>query len=514
MKKIKIITLIFLAMASSVMAEPATVMQVQDEINSLPFFEKRKLQREEAKMTSLERQQELADEIDNTKLDENIINTSSKNNTAAQQAEDNIYKMSAEQNVIISIEDCVKLALMNNPDIRYAMSNSDIYKSKIAQAWSAYFPTFSLGTNYSRNKFLPVNFKPPITTYNLWNSMALEGSQLIYDFGKTQTKVGMAKKTHEATLNDLQSAINQTVYAVKSAYFEYLYTLKQEHVMQTSVEMYEKHYKQALASYDAGIKSKIDVVTAEYNLSNAKLEQIKAKHQAELAQAKLNNAMGLPRYSNYSVTEKLEMLGYNLNFDELINSAYDVRPELLAVKNKSEASNMLISASKKAFAPDLQGFGSYTAGGKTYTADYGYQLGLRLSYPTTNFFMLKHQVNEAKYTHQRDMAELDKKAQEVFLDVKSAYIEFLNSMESVPVAHKAMNEAKLQYEIAAGRYKSGLGDAVELKDAENTYKTAQLNYYSTLMNYNTSVANIERVVGTPIKSASSGEMPTPEDFSL
>ena len=43
-----------------------------------------------------------------------------------------------------------------------------------------------------------------------------------------------------------------------------------------------------------------------------------------------------------------------------------------------------------------------------------------------------------------------------------------------------------------------MGDAVELKDAENTYRQAQLEYYSDLMNYNISAANMERVIGAPI----------------
>ena len=45
-----------------------------------------------------------------------------------------------------------------------------------------------------------------------------------------------------------------------------------------------------------------------------------------------------------------------------------------------------------------------------------------------------------------------------------------------------------------------MGDVIELKDAETTYRNAQLNYYKALLDYNISAANLERVVGTPIQA--------------
>ena len=39
------------------------------------------------------------------------------------------------------------------------------------------------------------------------------------------------------------------------------------------------------------------------------------------------------------------------------------------------------------------------------------------------------------------------------------------------------------------------------KDAENTYLNAQLNYYSNLLDYNVNAAELERVIGAPIKES-------------
>lgn len=472
--------------------EIKSIAQIQEEQKNKSRKERRADKNAEEDMTVKQRQEALADRISDDVLSEETIDST-------------VIKGGVEENVIVSIDDCVKLGLYNNPTIRYAISNSDIYKSKIAQAWANYFPEFSVGTAFSKNKMLPVNFKFPMMKYDLWNALAVDGSILLYDFGKTGQQVKIAKRAHEASVSDIQSAINETIYNVKSAYYQYLFTLRQQQVLQSTVDKFNTHYMEAKAAYDVGMKAKIDVITAEYNLSNAKLDLIKAQNQVATAQAQLNNTMGLPAYSNYSVSDKLDINEYDLQFENLIEKAYELRPELQSVALKTEASKMLVTSSKLAFAPDLKGFGNYTVGGREYAGEYGYQYGLRLSYPVSNFMRLKQQVNEAKATYERDLAQLEQQQNNVYLDVKTAYLAFVNARDGVPVAKQAMEQAQIQYEIAAGRYRTGLSDAIELKDAEITYRNAQLNYYNTLMQYNTAVASVEKTVGMPIKPSGVNE---------
>lgn len=481
--------------------EIKSIAQIQEEQKNKSRKERRADKNAEEDMTVKQRQEALADRISDDVLSEETIDST-------------VIKGGVEENVIVSIDDCVKLGLYNNPTIRYAISNSDIYKSKIAQAWANYFPEFSVGTAFSKNKMLPVNFKFPMMKYDLWNAVALEGSVLLYDFGKTGQQVKIARRAHEATVSDIQTAINDTIYNVKSAYYQYLFALRQQQVLQSTVDKFNTHYMEAKAAYDVGMKAKIDVITAEYNLSNAKLDLIKAQNQVATAQAQLNNTMGLPAYSNYSVSDKLDINEYDLQFENLIEKAYELRPELQSVALKTEASKMLVKSSKLAFAPDLKGFGNYTVGGREYAGEYGYQYGLRLSYPVSNFMRLKQQVNEARATYERDLAQLEQQQNNVYLDVKTAYLSFVNARDGVPVAKQAMEQAQIQYEIAAGRYRTGLSDAIELKDAEITYRNAQLNYYNTLMQYNTAVASVEKTVGMPIKpSGVNGEITIPVDVN-
>lgn len=404
-------------------------------------------------------------------------------------------------NRIISVDDCVKIALQNNPTILSQLISKDIYKNKIAQAWSNYFPTLTAGLSYSKNDMLVTNFKFPMQEYNSWNMPNVGVNMLLYDFGKTGAQAGVAKKTYEASRETLQASINDIVYMVKNYYYNLLYLQQQVEVYEDSVLQYQIHLEQAQAYYNIGSKAKIDVSTAAYNLDNTKLTLIQAKNAVDTGFAQLTNAMGVPEFAKFDIKDRLDKKRYDITFDEALKMAYEQSPTLAAAKKKMEGSKLLVKASKVAFLPDLKGFGSYTRGGKNPDTDYGYQIGAQLSYTNLNLLLVKEQMDEAKLTYKKDQADYEVQRQKVYLDVKQAYIQLKNAQQSIPVSRASMDVAQERYELAAGRYKVGLGDAIELKDAQITYMNAKLQYYNTLMQYHISAANLERVIGAPLTAS-------------
>lgn len=474
--------------------QPSVLIQTEDD-------KKAKDKKEENKVVKTTIQKN--DVIEETKAVDLEVNNSETVGTSDLKA-DNAFdatpdmQASVSTNAIISVDDCVKIALENNPSILSQMMNKDIYKNKVAQAWSNYFPTLNAGVSFSKNDMMVTNFKFPMQEYNLWNTPQLGFNQLIYDFGKTGAQAGVAKKTFEAAKENLQANINDIVYQVKSAYYNLLFLQQQVEVYEDSVLQYQIHLKQAEAYYDIGSKAKIDVSTAKYNLDNTKLTLITAKNSVDDGFARLTNAMGTPEIPEFSIKDRLDKKKYDVNFDDIVQVAYESRPELMAAKKKMEASKLLVKSSKVAFLPDLKGYGSYTNGGKKPDTDYGYQIGAQLAYSNVNLYLLKKQVDEAKMTYKKDQADYEVQRQKVYLDVKQAFIQLRNAQQSIPVARSSMQVAQERYDLAAGRYKVGLGDAIELKDAQNELMGARLQYYNTLMQYHISAANVERVIGAPL----------------
>ena len=411
----------------------------------------------------------------------------------------------SQMNGEVTLSDCIKLAITHHPTIMSAISNAEIYKTMVGQAWSNYFPTISAGVNYSRNDmFMTMSSsyaRMMAQKYNMYYMPTISANMLLFDFGKTKSMADSAQKTYESSRYDAETSIELVIYNVKVAYYNLVFAEIQKTVYEDTVKDFELQLKQAKAQYDIGRKAKIDVTTAEYNLGNAKVNLIKAKNTLELAAAELANAVGIPELENVILKDKLNSKAYNVNFQDLLKTAEKSRPALLASKKLMDAAELNIRSAKRAFSPDLSAFGSYNQGGRQIDSDYGYQFGVQLNYNALNLMLLKKQVDEAKAAYKKAVADYEQQRQNVYLEVKSAYISLLNSHDSIDVSKLALQQAKERQYQAFRRYQVGLGDAIEFKDAENSYLNAQLDYYSNLLNYNINAAELERVVGVPIQES-------------
>ena len=205
---------------------------------------------------------------------------------------------------IFSLEDCINIAISNNPEIRASIYNEAAYKSKIGQAWANYFPTISAGIDVSRSgDSYTSSGNTPYGYGSMYSTMGyipnVSADMLLFDFGKTKAYADKAKNLYKASQEDTKENINTIIYNIKYAYFNILFAQAQIKVYEDTVKDYELQLTQAWSFYKLGKKAKVDVVTADYNLGKAKLNLVKAKNILEVARAELSKIMGLPEYTNY-----------------------------------------------------------------------------------------------------------------------------------------------------------------------------------------------------------------------
>ena len=94
----------------------------------------------------------------------------------------------------ISLEECLRCALGNNPQIQAAMQDVFASDARIRQAWSSYFPQFSWQTGYTRIKQLQLSDALGRNLiFNYYVLGQITASQMLYDFGVTQNIVTIRK---------------------------------------------------------------------------------------------------------------------------------------------------------------------------------------------------------------------------------------------------------------------------------------------------------------------------------
>jgi outer membrane protein TolC len=276
------------------------------------------------------------------------------------------------------------------------------------------------------------------------------------------------------------------------------------------VARYESFYNQAKAFYISGTSPKVDVTIAEVNLSNSKLMLIQAENAVDIAMAKLNNTMGLPYSNKYRISDNLRYNPCNISLNEAIETARESRPEFQLAEIKVEEANQNVKLVKKSYFPTITVEGQYQKGGRSWTSNYGYNFGGYLNFPTINAMLIKNEIIEAKALHSREQANAINTKNNIYFEIQEAYYSMIERKNSIPVAFLGLKQAKENYELSYGRYKVGVGNPIELKEAQVQYQDAMLKYYNTLYLFNTARANLEKFIG---KNLADGEVKLDVDLN-
>ena len=403
---------------------------------------------------------------------------------------------SVEKNIDMTLDNCLRLALGNNPQINAAFQDILASDARIKQVWSNYFPSISWQTGYTRLKQLQLSDalgRNLEYDYYLLGQISLQ--QMLYDFGVTQNQATVRKLDYEGYKKTFEATVNDVIYQTKDAYYNVLYAYETKRVAQETVDKYELFYNQARAFYTSGMNPRVDVTIAQTNLSSAKLKLIQAENAVNLAIAKLNNIMGVPYIERYDINDKLQYKPVNLSFEQAVDIARESRPELKLAEIKVEGAHQTVNLTKKSYFPTISVEAQYQRGGRSWNSNDGFNLGAYLTFPTINGMLIRNEIKEAKYTYDKELANARNTQNSIYLEIQNAYLTLEEKRSQIPVAILQVKQSKENYELSYGMYRVGEASPTELKDAENTYEQAQLTYYTALYEYNSAKALLEKSIG-------------------
>ena len=397
----------------------------------------------------------------------------------------------------LNLERCIEIALKRQPVIIAAMSTANANQSKIGEAKANYYPQIDWSSSASRTSVGPRTSFGFATRSVIFNSYStgVTLNQNIFDFGKTASQVEIQKLNYDSSLSDFGNVSVQIILSVKQAYYGVLQAKRNRDVAADTVKQFQQHLDQAKGFYEVGTKPRFDVTKAVVDLSNAKLNLIKAENALRIAVANLNNAMGVPDAPGYEVEDNLSFKKYGITFDDAVSKAYQNRPDLKSIIAKKQAAESSIELAKKDYYPVLTGTAGYDYAGNAFPLERGWNIGATFSFPLFSGFLTKYQVEEAKANLNVLNANEESLRQNIFLEVQQAYLNLKEAEDSIPTAELTVQQAQENFEIANGRYAAGVGNPIEVTDAEVSLLNAKLSYIQALYNYKVSQASLEKAMG-------------------
>ena len=406
----------------------------------------------------------------------------------------------------LTLADCLQLALENNPKIQAAYANVNVVKEKKVQTLSNFAPNISINSGITRIKpdTTATNIKMDTYTKYLLGNISI--SEMVYDFGITQNQYTINKIEWETSKQNIESTVNSVVRDVKDAYYNLIYALNAKQVREETVAHFEDMYKQADAFYQIGTHPKVDVTIAAANLADAKANYIAASNAVDLAVSKLNNVMGTPFIEPYVVDVSMPFSETDITMKEAIEIANKARPDLKMAINEVQMADETVKLSKKIWAPSLNFAADFSEGGRhKFTDKSWYSLGGYLTFPIINPVQLTSGIKQAKAALEQQKYTTKAAVHDIYYEIQTSYVLLNDARQRITASKAAVQEARESYELSQGRYKTGVCDAIELKEAEITYENAKLAYISNIYLYNSAKASLEKAIGQTLKDTANQE---------
>jgi outer membrane protein TolC len=406
---------------------------------------------------------------------------------------------------LLTLQRCVEIALKKHPTIVAAQNNVSANQSRVFEAKSNYYPQIAATAGYTKVK--PLTGSQAVSTGTSGTGFSTSGatfdqysgsltlSQNIYDFGKTSSQVDIQKFLLDSSRSDLETTVEQVLFNVKQAYYGVLQTKRNSDVAQDTVKQFQLHLDQAKGFYEVGTRPKFDVTKAEVDLSNSKLNLIKAENNVKVAKVTLNNAMGVPDAPDYTTEDNLAFQKYEITFAQAVETAYKNRPDLQSIVSKRMSFERSVDFAKTGYYPALTGNAAYNRAGSSFPLDEGWSAGVALTFPIFSGFLTKNQVEEAKANLGVARANEETLKQSILLDVQQAYLNLMVAEESISNTELTAKQATENLEIANGRYAAGVGNPIEVADAEVLLANARTAYNQALYDYKVARASLEKAMG-------------------
>ena len=377
----------------------------------------------------------------------------------------------------VSLEQVIDVALRNNPVTRTAWHQARAAAANLGAKRSAYFPDLELDANLTRGKQTSVGsrFITLQTTYG----PSLNLSWLLLDVGGRAADVAEARNalfaadwTHDAVIQNL-------VLRVEIAFYQYQNAKAQAAAAEATIKQARESLAAAEERHRAGVATIADVLQARTAVSQAALVLETARGSIQTLRGALATAAGVSPNVPVDVAE----LPRDVNVEEIaetvdvfIDRAESQRPDLAAARFEVLRAESHVRSVRAEGLPSLAASGSvsrvyfYNSSGLPFATNYSGSILFR--FPLFTGGRNTYETLEAREQARAAEGQAETLQDQVVLQVWTSYYNLRTAAQRVKTARDLLVSATQSQEVAAGRYRAGVGSILDLLVAQSAYANA------------------------------------------
>ena len=392
----------------------------------------------------------------------------------------------------LTLDQAIDLSLNNSKEMKISEKNLDISKLNVNKAFKNALPSVTYTGAYTvgehERQILTQSEKNYVSKKRGY-TQNLKLTQPLFTGGVVTAGIKGAKAYENiASYTYLQSKIKNRLDTIK-IFSDIINAQRNLEALSYSEGILLKRYQKQEEQLKLRLITKPDILQTEYSIEDIRAQMINIKNVIDTNMEKLYIRTGINK------SEPLNLIPFNIpnNFSEKINLNSDLKQaidESLSAKIAEEQVK-IASATRMAavgeLLPQVSAFASYGTGERTSFErsykDAEWTGGVQVSWKLFSFGSDLDNYRVAKLQEEQEELRENSAKENIEINVRSAYLNLLSLEKQIASQGKALEVAKINFELNQEKYDAGLISTVDYLDFENTYRQARIAYNKALLDY-------------------------------
>ncbi len=318
------------------------------------------------------------------------------------------------------------------------------------------------------------------------------GGKLINEYRYAKLGVDYSAIQYEANRQDLILNVNQ-------AYYQMMLAQKLLQVSDAAIHALEALVKQTRKFYEFGTVVKVDVLSTEGQLAQARIQRTQSVSDIAQNQATLNYLLRNPQETPIQIIEDVSYRPSEYRLPDAYSIAAANRVEIRQANISVDQALALVKSAKADLVPNID----FAFFGTRYNDDWNiidpegfndWKIQGLLTW-TFDMFRKRSSVAQRRTTEATTVVNRKLLVETIMNEVKQAHEDMQRNYYNIADNKAAVEFQSENFRINLERYKEKVTTYVEVLDAQRQLQLAQGDYYISICGFKIGQATLERKMG-------------------
>ncbi|MFY8160783.1 MAG: TolC family protein [Candidatus Kapaibacteriota bacterium] len=399
----------------------------------------------------------------------------------------------------INLEDCYKLAIENNVELKTNNYRIKSAEANIKSENGNYLPSVNFNMGYNRqisNVQAFVIGGRLITQPNTF-SMNANASLNLFDGLARENSVDRAYNELDITKLNIERTAERVKYDIYKAFLNLLQTQQIVKIREQNLEMGKSELERIKGLFDYGVLTIDNVYSQEAEVGTRELDFIRAENDFNIAKTNLLRVIGINPIENIEIDYQSikseindnDINSFKLQYSSLennVNLALGNRKDYIASQSSINSAEYAIDIAYSGYLPSLNANTGWSWLNSEFT-NFGERgqatASLNLNIPIFDKFQNNANIEQQKLQLEMRQMELFQMEQNIKSTIYSNLQNLNAAVKQIKITEKSLKSAELNYKSALERYNSGVLNINDLTIANLQFTNAKINQINATYNY-------------------------------